>query len=85
MKMIYLLLLMPWLASAQTRIVDGDIFPGVEHRKNYVLNPELEKNKNNITDASAISSRSTVTPLSGAASLLVDGTAAAQKVIFVFF
>ncbi len=69
-------------ATGQARVIDGDIIPGVEHRKNYVLNGEIEKNDNNITDAGGIASRTTSTPLSGLGSLLVDGSANGQKVIF---
>jgi hypothetical protein len=78
----YLIALTLSPALAQNRVVDGDIFPGIGHTKNYILNGEIEKNDNNITDASGIASRSTVTPLSGAASLLIDGTANAQRIIF---
>jgi hypothetical protein len=80
--LVHLFALLLSSTSFAQRVVDGDIFPGIGHSKNYILNGEIEKNDNNITDASGIASRSTATPLSGSASLLVDGTANAQKVIF---
>ena len=69
-------------AYTADRIVEGTSFPGVEYKKNYVINPEAEKNKNNVTDASTIVTRTTTTPLQGIGSFAIDATTSGQVVKF---
>ena len=69
-------------AFAQNAINTSEQFPGINYQRNFVKNPGAEKNKSNITDASAIVTRSTSTPLEGAASFSIDATASAQLVKF---
>ena len=69
-------------AFAQNAINTSEQFPGINYQRNFVKNPGAEKNKSNVTDASTIVTRSTSTPLEGAASFSIDATASAQLVKF---
>ena len=62
-------------AHAADRVVDGASFPGISYQKSFVINPEFEKNKLNITDTSTIATRNTTTPLQGVADLSIDASA----------
>ena len=64
------------------RIVDGDMFPGIFYQKNYVKNPDFEKNILNITQSASITTRTTTAPVEGVASLSIDATASGQTVSF---
>jgi hypothetical protein len=57
---------------------DTGIFP----HKNFVKNYGAEKNDANVTDASSIHSRSTSSPLAGAASHLINASAGSQVIKF---
>lgn len=67
---------------AADRIVEGTSLPGISYEKNFVKNPEAEKNANNLTLSAAIATRTTTTPLQGAGSFSIDATASAQTVKF---
>lgn len=84
MKKILALILLTCLPTlAQTRRVDGYIFPGVETRKNYVTNGDFElANELGVTDSSGIATHTTTTPLDGAGSLSINASATSQEVVF---
>jgi hypothetical protein len=82
LTLIYFMVQMCTPAFAADRIVDGTIFPGIDHQKNFVINSDAEKNKNNIVDASTIVTRSLVAPLQGVASFSIDASASGQLVKF---
>lgn len=63
-------------------IREGTSFSGINYEKNFVRNPEAEKNINNVTISAAILTRTTVTPIQGVASFLIDATASGQTVKF---
>lgn len=67
---------------AADRIVEGTSLPGISYEKNFVKNPEAEKNANNLTVSAAIATRTTTTPLQGAGSFSIDATASGQTVKF---
>ena len=82
----YLLLLFSLIASTafgQTtnRIVDGDIFTGINYDKNFIINPEAERNvTTGIISTMAVTSRTSATALvlSGQYSFAVSASTTGQ-------
>lgn len=79
-----LFLLFTGVASAATlRTNDSQQFLNARAPRNYILNSGAEKNDLSVTDASAIHTRTTSTPLVGDGSHAIDATATAQTVVFL--
>jgi len=70
---------------AQNAILNADLIESHDSFKNFTKNPGAEKNKNNVTDAAVIVTRSTSSPLEGAASFSIDASASSQVVKFDAF
>jgi len=79
----YLLLLFAGAVSAGSlRTSDAQQHLNANAPRNYILNSGAEKNTLNVTDASAIVTRSTSSPMIGDASFVIDATATSQLAVF---
>jgi hypothetical protein len=79
--LVFLFATTAWAQNAPLT-VEGTLFPGQAHLRNFVKNPGAEMNVNYLTVSSAIVTRSTTTPLQGKAHFSIDATATAQTVKF---
>jgi len=61
---------------------EGTSLPGMNYSRNFVINPEADKNIGNITVSAAIITRNTTTPLQAPADFSIDATASGQTVKF---
>jgi hypothetical protein len=68
--------------QATGKVVEGTLFPGIIHLRNFTKNQGAEKNILNLTTSASIVTRSTSTPLQGTASFAIDGTSSGQTVKF---
>lgn len=68
--------------QASGREISGTYAPGLYHSRNFVKNPGAEKNVLYTTNSASIVTRTTSSPVMGAASYLIDGTSSAQTVKF---
>lgn len=68
--------------QAAGREISGTYAPGIHHNRNFVKNPGAEKNVLYTTNSAAIVTRTTSTPIMGAASYLIDATSSGQTVKF---
>jgi len=74
------LLILPVITFAQNNVISADLIESHFATKNFVWNSGAEKNKNLITESASITTRSTSSPLEGAASFAIDGTSSGQTV-----
>lgn len=75
MRFLIGLLLVAQVSFAQIgRVVEGDQFPGIDNKKNYVLNPDARLNTRTITTSLATVTRTTSSPLFDNADFTLDST-----------
>jgi len=80
---ILLALLTTTIFAGPLRTNNAQQFLNSNVARNFIINSGAENNVLNITDASAIATRTTTEPLDGVASFSIDGTADTEKVIFL--